>query len=286
MACGYRFSGGRKTTSEEIWNMYLSGKQTILQISGLTGLSVSTIKRRLASIKFEWTQPKVNGSGVVHLDATYFGRNTGVLLALESRSGRLLYMSHIAHEHISDYEEAITHIENCGYNIKGIVIDGFSKLFTTLSQYKIQMCQFHMVAIIRRKLTKNPQLEVGKELLDLVYRMKMMDKDSFLSKYELWKKKWSSFLKEKTTNELTGRTIYTHQRLRSAMISISTYLPFLFTYQEVESMPNTNNLIEGTFTDLKKSLRNHPGLCESNRKNMINGFFLAYAKLHNTKGDN
>ena len=27
------------------------------------------------------------------------------------------------------------------------------------------MCQFHMVAIIRRKLTKNPQLEAGKELL-------------------------------------------------------------------------------------------------------------------------
>ena len=48
-------------------------------------------------------------------------------------------------------------------------------------------------------------------------------------------------------------------------------------------MPYTNNMIEGTFTDLKKTLRNHPGMSEVNRKRMINGFFLAYAKLHNTK---
>ena len=123
--------------------MYLHGKQTIAQISETTGLSASTVTRRLASISFSWEQPRIKGSGVIHLDATYFGRNTGVLLALESGSGRLLYMKHIAHEHI----------------IQGIVIDGFQKLFTVLSEYRIQMCQFHMVAIIRRKLTKNPQLD-------------------------------------------------------------------------------------------------------------------------------
>ena len=148
------------------------------------------------------------------------------------------------------------------------------------------MCQFHMVAIIRRKLTKNPQLEAGRELLDLVYRLKGMSKDTFTNEFESWKKKWHEFLKEKTTNEITGRTIYTHQRLRSAMISISTYLPFLFTYEDVEGMPNTNNMIEGTFTDMKKTLRNHPGMNVDNRKRMMNGFFLAYIKKHNTKGDN
>ena len=286
MACGRRFSGGLIITKDEICEMYLHGKQTVAQISKNTGLSASTIKRRLASLSIEWTQPKVTGSGVVHLDATYFGRNTGVLLALESGTGRLLYMQHIAHEHISDYEDAINHIVSTGYQVQGVVIDGLQKLFTVLSEYKIQMCQFHMVAIIRRKLTKNPQLEAGKELLDLAYRMKVLRRDAFTYEFDTWKRKWYDFLKEKTTNELTGRTIFTHQRLRSAMISISTYLPFLFTYEEVEGMPNTNNMIEGTFTDMKKALRNHPGMNEENRKRMMNGFFLAYAKLHNEKGDN
>lgn len=286
MACGRRFSGGRKITKDEIWEMYLHGKQTVAQISKNTGLSASTIKRRLSSLSIKWTQPKVTGSGVVHLDATYFGRNAGVLLALESGTGRLLYMQHIAHEHISDYEDAINHIVSTGYQVQGVVIDGLQKLFTVLAEYKIQMCQFHMVAIIRRKLTKNPQLEAGKELLDLAYRMKVLRGDAFAYEFGTWKRKWYDFLKEKTTNELTGRTIFTHQRLRSAMISISTYLPFLFTYEEVEGMPNTNNMIEGTFTDMKKALRNHPGMNEENRKRMMNGFFLAYAKLHNEKGNN
>ena len=93
--------------------------------------------------------------------------------------------------------------------------------------------------------------------------------------------KWHDFLKGKTTNELTGRTVFTHQRLRSAMLSLSFYLPYLFTFEDVDGMPNTNNLIEGTFTDMKKNIRNHPGMKEESRKRMIDGFFLAYAKTHN-----
>ena len=40
-------------------------------------------------------------------------------------------------------------------------------------------------------------------------------------------------------------------------------------------MPNTNNKIEGVFTDLSKNLNNHSGLIEENRKRFISGFFLA-----------
>ena len=40
-------------------------------------------------------------------------------------------------------------------------------------------------------------------------------------------------------------------------------------------MPNTNNKIEGVFTDLNKNLNNHVGLSEDGRKRFIEGFFLA-----------
>lgn len=108
MACGHRFSGGHELTKDEIWELYLNGKQTVSQISETTRLSPSTVKRRLAEISFKWMQPTATGCGIVHIDATYFGRNLGVLLALESGTGRLLYMRHIAHEHISDYEAVWT----------------------------------------------------------------------------------------------------------------------------------------------------------------------------------
>ena len=77
-----------------------------------------------------------------------------------------------------------------------------------------------------------------------------------------------------------GKMHYTHQRLRAAMNSLNFYLPYLFTYQrkDCKGMPNTNNKIEGTFTDLKKNLNNHSGLTKENRKRFISGFFLALAE--------
>ncbi len=50
-------------------------------------------------------------------------------------------------------------------------------------------------------------------------------------------------------------------------------------------MPNTNNAIEGVFTDLKNKLYVHAGMTKENRERFVNGFFLAYTKLHNTKRD-
>lgn len=45
-------------------------------------------------------------------------------------------------------------------------------------------------------------------------------------------------------------------------------------------MPNTNNKIEGTFTNLKKRLNEHCGMTEMSRKRLISGFFLALAATH------
>lgn len=92
MACGHRFRADSKLSAEEVWDQYLEGKQTVAEIAHHKGVSWSTVKRLLATIKFEWQQPMLEGPGVVHLDATYFGRHTGVLLALESGTARLLYM--------------------------------------------------------------------------------------------------------------------------------------------------------------------------------------------------
>lgn len=283
--CGLRFSSTITTPPEEqLWYDYLVGKQTISQLSQRYACSSSTIKRRLASLSIGWVQPTIfGGSGVVHIDATYFNRNRGVLVAFEAGSGAVLYMQHIAHECVQDYKRAIESIENRGYIVQGIVIDGIPSLFKAFSSYKIQMCQFHMVALIRRKLTKNPVLPAGKELLQLAYNLKHMSKEDFVDSFEQWKTRWNLFLNERSYNRVTKRTTYTHKRLRSAMLSIQFYIPWLFTFESVEGMPNTNCPIEGQFTDLKKKLAVHAGMSNTNRERFVNGFFLALATLHNTK---
>ena len=260
-------------------------KQTVAEISETMGLSASTIKRRLAEIELKWEQPRISGRGVVHMDATYFTRNKGILLAVESGTGRVLYMEHISHERLADYKKAVNHISDNGYEITGLVVDGFKGLTKEFSRFKIQMCHFHLVAKVRTQLTKNPQLTAGRELLNLVYGLKKMDKESFTDEFQAWKRRWKDFLNEKTVDEVDGRAFFTHARLRSAVASIVRNLPYLFTYEEVEGMPPTNNQVEGTFTSLKRILQVHPGMSEQSRDRLVDGFFLAYAELHNTKGD-
>jgi len=90
-----------------------------------------------------------------------------------------------------------------------------------------------------------------------------------------WQEKWLGFLNERTKNELTGKTHFKHKKPRSAWLSIKRNLPYLFVFETVKGMPNTNNSLEGTFTDLKNRLRNHNGMSKENRKRFIDGFLKA-----------
>jgi len=265
-------------SKEEVWEAYRGRKQTVRELSAEFGVSESTIKRLLKEVTVEWKNPVGMGSVIINIDATYFGRNAGVLAALDTQTGIPLYVRHIRHEHVSDYVDAINEMEENGHKITGMVIDGMQSLFREFGAYRIQMCQYHMCAIVRRKITKNPKLPAGIELQQLMRALKDSRKDDFTDRYNQWKQKWKPFLSQRSTNTETGRTFYTHQRVRSAMLSIDFYLPWLFTFEEVEGMPNTNNKIEGTFTDLKKNLENHSGMNKENRKRFVDGFFLALAE--------
>lgn len=278
--CGYQFRNSSLPNDMHLWKLYQENKQTIKELSEHFGVSESTIKRRLRNVTIEWEQPPLSGGGFVHLDATYWGRNWGVMLALDSATGNVLYLEFIKSETNADYEAAVRSIKDRGYEIKGLIVDGKQSLFSMFSDYKIQMCQFHMKQIIRRYLTLNPRLKAARALKELMETLTSASQITFEQNYLSWKEEWHDTLCRRTKLK-SGKTQYTHKRLRSAMHSIDFYLPYLFAYQlaTCEGMPNTNNKIEGTFTDLKKNLDNHSGMSEENRKRFISGFFLALIKL-------
>ena len=136
------------------------------------------------------------------------------------------------------------------------------------------MCQFHQVAIIRRYITKNPKSLASIELKEIVSLLKMTDKESFQGVLNDWHIKWETYLKERTINLETGKSYYTHKRLRSAYRSLKTNLPWLFTwYDHMElKIPNTTNAIDGHFADLKNKMRNHNGLSKQRKMKIIDGF--------------
>jgi len=275
-ACGYQFRSEKEISLDELWTEYAGGKQTVAELAASYGISVSTVKRRLRIVTKEWVQPQLFGGGFVHLDATYWGRGRGIMLAIDEASGRPLYLNFIRSETIRDFQQAIESIGERGYEVRGIVIDGKKELFRVFSPYKIQMCQFHMLSIVRRYLTLRPKLLAARELKNLMQKLPTIDKEAFLTEYDTWKHTWQNTLSRRSHLK-SGRAPYTHRRLRTAMHSIDFFLPYLFTYQQKEcgGMPNTNNKIEGIFTDLKKRMNAHSGMSDENRRRFVCGFFLA-----------
>jgi hypothetical protein len=84
-------------------------------------------------------------------------------------------------------------------------------------------------------------------------------------------------LNERTINTETGKSHYTHKKVRSAYRSLKTNLKWLFTwYDNIElQIPNTTNAIDGHFSDLKTKLRNHNGLSKSRKVKFIDEFLKA-----------
>lgn len=258
---------------DKLWRLYQDGL-TCEQLAANFGVSSSTIKRRLKKVRSDDVEPNLSG-GVVQIDVTYWGRNKGLILALDAESGMVLYFKWINHETKQDYIDALDSISNTGYKIEAVVLDGGVGLDMCKQIHVVQMCQFHFIAIIRRKLTLRPKLDASKELWHLAKSVTTMSKEEFSEKFKSWSDKWSEFLKEKTINPQTKRWQYTHRSLRSAAQTFKGKIPFLFAFQEYPNLkiPRTNNKVESLFGALKSALHNHNGMSQANKERFVVGFF-------------
>jgi hypothetical protein len=246
-----------------------------LQLANKYDVSIKTIQRRLDKVLInqQFHKPK---ESVVMMDTTYFGRDFGVMV-FKNTEGHHLYWRFVKYETIASYVEGINYLKAQGIAIKGIVCDGRKGLFNALKEYQIQMCQFHQMAIVTRYITRKPKTQASIELKSIMNLLPKTDKESFFGVLEEWHNKWQSFINERAINLETGKSRYVHKRLRSAYKSIERNKQYLFTWYDYLDLgiPNTNNKLEGTFTDLKNKLRNHNGLSRKRKEKFINGFFKA-----------
>jgi len=224
----------------------------------------------MVSINKQFHKPN---QSVVMMDTTYFGRDFGVMVFKDTK-GMNLYWKYVKYETIAGYLEGINYIREQGVQIKGIVCDGRKGLFNALAEYPIQMCQFHQIAIVTRYITRKPRVQASVELKDLMHLLPQTDKESFFGAVDDWYQKWNEYINERAINPETGKSWYVHKRLRSAYKSIERNKPYLFTWYDNMHLeiPNTNNKLEGSFTDLKNKLRNHNGLSIKRREKFIDGF--------------
>ena len=259
-----------------IWQEYTQGKQTYQQLASKYRCSKRTIQRKIDLYNVEIPKKQVR-SVIVLMDTTYWGRSFGVMLFKDAITKENLLKFYVKTESNYLYIQGIKELKEKGYTVLAIVCDGRRGLLNSFGNIPIQMCQFHQAAIIRRYITKNPRLPAAIELKELVRLLPKTDKESFEGTLNEWFSKWTIFLNERTINENTGKSFYTHKRLRSAYRSLNTNIKYLFTwYDYIElGIPNTTNAIDGHFADLKNKLRNHNGLSIKHKKNFIDEFLKA-----------
>ena len=189
----------------------------------------------------------------------------------DQRKKKNLFWKYVRYETLEEYRSGINHLLSNGIQVKGIVCDGKRGLFTAFGGIPVQMCQFHQVAIITRYITRNPKLQAGKELKEIVHQLTTSDKAEFQAMLTKWHHRWKEFLAEKTYNEMTGEWQYTHRRLRSAYRSLRSNLQYLFTCKDYpdRDIPNTTNSLEGTFSKLKTKLRIHTGVRDKRKRKIV-----------------
>ena len=275
-ACGKQFLGGERIDAVELWREYSELKQTYSQLAEKYGCSPRTIKRKLDA----YTPPRGTASPckvVVVMDTTYWGRKYGVMLFKDALTGRDLLWYFVKNETNALYAQGIAELESKGYEIPAVVLDGRKGLPGMFPDKKVQLCQFHQQKTVRKYLTKHPKTEAGVELKGIVDMLTKTDKESFVGMFEEWCAKWDDYLTERTTDPDTGKSHYTHRKLRSAYLSVKRNLPLLFTWYDNIDMgiPNTTNLIDGHFSQLKRMLRNHNGMKRERRDKLVVGFFEA-----------
>ena len=213
---------------------------------------------------------------VVQMDTTYWGRGFGLMVIKDALRNKVLWRKYVTHETIADYMEGIQWLKSLDFKIYGAVIDGMRGLAQALWPCPVQLCQFHQILTVRHYLTQEPELDASRDLLELVCNITRMYKEDFLKAFTEWHDKYKDVMNERVQDRRIKRKTppYMRPRLRSAYLSVKRNMPLLWTFQDNPNLglPNTNNGLEGIFSDIKSKLRVHSGISRELRKKIIDEY--------------
>ena len=277
--CNRRFTGGVHRDKSQVITDYIEGKQTLEQLASKYKVSERTIRRDLEGMRFVHKIAK-HKEVTVQLDTTYWGRNFGLMVIKDVLRNEILWHKYVRNETIAQYVEGISWLEQNGFKIYGAVIDGMRGLAQALYPIPVQMCQFHQILITRRYLTQDPDLDASCELLELVKNITKMDKEGFVGAFNEWQEKFKDVLNERVQDKRIKRYTppYMRPRLRSAYLSLKRNMSLLWTFYDhpETGLPNTNNALEGVFSDLKSKVRAHRGISKENRKKLLDEYIMRH----------
>jgi len=203
--CGKQFQNHRRNNRLEktIWKQYVYQRQTIRQLAVKYKRGKNWIRAHLFNVPVK-EQRHIPQSIVAIADVTFSKRDFGVCMIRAPHLKKNIYAQEVQTESVDAYEQGGINLAKRGYTIKAIVLDGRPGVRQLFWDVPIQMCHFHQKQIITRYLTNNPKLEASLEFKKITDALCKTNERDFTAAINHWHQKWSFFLKERTTDLLTG----------------------------------------------------------------------------------
>ena len=266
-----------KRLQNKLWGEHVFGRQTIPQLAKKYEMGEKRVRRYFDALDLpekRHTQRKI----VLAMDATFWGRKSGVFVARDPKGKENLFWKEIESETPAEYRLAREYLERIGYVVQGVVIDGKRGVREVFGDIPVQLCQFHQMKTVTRYLTRKPTTPAGRDLRAIMLSLSRTDEKTFTELLVRWQKRYEEFVNERTPCSCCQpkRWPYTHWKLRAAYRSLKTNVPYLFTFQKFPDLhlPNTTNTLDGSFSHLKNQVGLHRGKTRARRYKIIHTILL------------
>jgi hypothetical protein len=134
----------------------------------------------------------------------------------------------------------------------------------------------HTQRLCQALLTRKPETEAGRNLLELVGLLNSVKTPSEKGVWIAWlrrfEQRYGDFVKQRTYGiNSKGKKgwWFTHRKLRRAFMTLRTSMPNLFIYLDNPNIEKDTNGLESEFSHLEDKLANRRGLKRSARINYL-----------------
>lgn len=246
-------------------------------------VSTSTLRRHFDSFLDQPPQPvKLTSKKSIWLkaDGTYFG-HWGCATAFKTRE-EIIYSDFGERESYFNYHYSFCRLVELGYDILGLTSDWHGSLtsaFRSLFPDKPhQRCLVHTQMFSETLLTRRPETQAGKDLLEIVNYLNVIhnhnEKEIWIRWFSRWEERHLVFVSQRSyATDGSRHWWYTHKNVRKVYRSLKTSLDHLFLYLDHPGLEKDTNGLEAEFTHLKQKLSVHKGLKRHRKIYLIKWYF-------------
>ena len=295
-SCNKVFTFRRKDISEKnrfVWfEWWVLGKQTIEQISAMSGYSVRQLKRwfyKYLENAPTWSVRRRDSVNLL-IDGTWFPNKLCLVVYRDNCIKATLFYRLTDKEREWEIIKDLETLKSMGIRVASVTSDGEANIIRAVKYACPHAVRQRCLAHIEREclawITQHPKSSAGITLRRLICQISHIkthnDARWWVMELNKWHKEYEEFIKERTISP-TGERSYTHENIRKAYLHAYRAVPDMFKFIDYPEIPKTTNALESFFGHLKDHMRLHRGLSFEHHRDFVK-WYLYFRNEEQKKG--